>query len=285
MKIDDQNGFVWDALSFLDEQKVMIHQGQRFNVPHGVNPNFLCIWITDNGYIRLAYNGRYYDLSRGDIMIMLPSQTITLIESSEDNVSTFIPICNEFFRELRKVNMTRFRHYLANPLIPLDENKKEDLSNAINLLKTLCSKKGKERDSDLLRLLQIFFNLADEFMEYNDYDSQPSRSYDLLLRFLDEVWEHMTESREVKFYADRLNVSTKYLSSCVMQATSEGKKATRWIAQYVCARASALLKTRNDLSIREISEIMGFDEMSSFCRYFKRTTGMSPSDYRDSSAF
>lgn len=275
---------MWETLNHLDEQKVMVHQGQRFNVPRGINPNFLCIWLTDNGHTSIAYNGQRYDLSRGDIMIMLPSQTISFIESSEDSTFTFIPICNDFFRELRKVNMTRFRHYLADPLIPFDENKSEDLVSAVKLLKTLCNRKGKERDSDLLRLLQIFFNLADEFMEYNDYDSQPSRSYDLLLRFLDEVWEHMAESREVKFYADRLNVSTKYLSSCVIQATSEGKKATRWIAQYVCARAAALLKTRNDLSIKEISEIMGFDEMSSFCRYFKRTTGMSPTEYRNSSS-
>lgn len=284
MSTDANNGFVWDTLSHLDEQKVMIHQGQRFNVPHGVNPNFLCIWLTENGHARIAYNGRYYDLSRGDIMILLPSQTVHSFESSEDNSSTFIPICNDFFKQLRKANMTRFRTFLTEPLIPFDENKNEDLINAVKLLRTLCSKKGKERDSDLLWLLQIFFNLADGFSEYNDYDSQPSRSYDLLLRFLDEVWEHMAESREVKFYADRLNVSTKYLSSCIMQATSGGKRASRWIAEFVCARAIALMKTHKELSIKEISELMGFDEMSSFCRYFKRMTGMSPTEYKNSSA-
>ena len=280
MCTDNGNWFVWDTLSHLDEQKVMIHQGQKFSLPRGINPNFLCIWIIDNGNTRIAYNGQSYDLSRGDIMVLLPSQSINLIESSEDSSSTFIPICNDFFRQLRRINMTRFRHYLTDPFIPYDEKDSEDLMNAVRLLNTICKKKGKERDSNLLQLLQIFFNLADGFMEYNDYDSHPSRAYDLLLRFLDEVWVHMTESREVKFYANRLNVSTKYLSSSVMEATSEGKRASRWIAENVCTRAAALLKTHKELSIMEISEMMGFNEMSSFCRYFKRTMGMSPSEYK-----
>jgi len=44
-------------------------------------------------------------------------------------------------------------------------------------------------------------------------------------------------------------------------------------------RAKELME-RSDISVGELSHILGYDDPSYFCRVFKKTVGMSPSEYR-----
>ena len=84
--------------------------------------------------------------------------------------------------------------------------------------------------------------------------------------------------RNVEFYANELNITPKHFSKIVKTETN-GTTATKYIAQYVCRNAEKILRSRPDLNIQEISDLLGFSEQSSFCRYFKRTTGISPKAY------
>lgn len=52
------------------------------------------------------------------------------------------------------------------------------------------------------------------------------------------------------------------------------------ISTYITVRAKSLLDSREDYSIQQISDFLGFSEPSSFSRFFKRETGMNPKDYR-----
>ena len=68
------------------------------------------------------------------------------------------------------------------------------------------------------------------------------------------------------------------MSHIIKETTGRG--APQWINEYVITNAKVLLNERRDLSIKEISETMGFAELPLFCRYFKHSTGMSPSEFR-----
>ena len=124
-----------------------------------------------------------------------------------------------------------------------------------------------------------------EFLNYyrRDKDRQwaANHSTDIFNRFCDLVVKHYRESREIKYYADLLNLTPKHLSKVIHTATN-GLSPVKWIEQYVTAQAKRLIETRATQTLQETAYMLGFSEPTSFYRYFKRVVGMTAKQYRDS---
>lgn len=99
------------------------------------------------------------------------------------------------------------------------------------------------------------------------------------MQFLQLLSLHYKEHREVGFYADKLNMTGKYMTTLVKKAS--GKPALEWIEDYVILEAKAQLSSTVN-TIQQIAYDLNFPTQSLFGRYFKRAVGMSPSDYRAS---
>lgn len=104
--------------------------------------------------------------------------------------------------------------------------------------------------------------------------STPEFVADQFLRLLEK---HCKEHHELPFYADMMCMSPKYLSRCVKLAT--GSSALEWIQRQTVKQAQALLLHSN-LSVLEISNKLQFPNQSLFSKYFKRVTGISPTEYQ-----
>lgn len=104
-----------------------------------------------------------------------------------------------------------------------------------------------------------------------------SRSENITERFYNLLKQYYKKERNVAFYADKLCITSKYLSLSVRETT--GKPALQMIDDFVIAESKALLRS-TDMTIDQISETMGFPNQSLFGKYFKRVTGFSPSAYR-----
>ena len=83
--------------------------------------------------------------------------------------------------------------------------------------------------------------------------------------------------RRLNFYADKLCLTPKYMSTIIRQTS--GKTAGNWIDDYVLLEAKALLKSTN-MTIQQISDELNFPSQSFFGKYFKRLTGVSPKEYK-----
>lgn len=84
-----------------------------------------------------------------------------------------------------------------------------------------------------------------------------------------------TVSRSVRylFYADRLCISTKYLTG-ICRSITNGASAKQIIDQHVILEIKVLLQS-TELSMQEIADRLGFPDQSYLGRYFKRYEGMS----------
>ena len=60
-----------------------------------------------------------------------------------------------------------------------------------------------------------------------------------------------------------------------------GYSAVEWIERFVILEAKVLLKSSN-LNIQQIADELHFPSQSFFGKYFKKLTGMSPKEYRNS---
>ena len=96
-------------------------------------------------------------------------------------------------------------------------------------------------------------------------------------RFIDLVSKNFKQERDIGFYANKLCISNKYLSTLLKQTT--GMTALEWIERYVVLYAKSCL-TSTMMTIQQISDELLFPSQSVFGKYFKRVEGISPRVYR-----
>ena len=85
--------------------------------------------------------------------------------------------------------------------------------------------------------------------------------------------------RDVSYYAERLNVSPRYLSATVKRVT--GHSVTSYIDRHTVPILKDYLNDER-LSLTQIAELMNFASLSYFSRYCTKHLGQSPSEYRQS---
>ena len=85
--------------------------------------------------------------------------------------------------------------------------------------------------------------------------------------------------RDVSYYAERLNVSPKYLSATIKRVT--GHSVTSYIDRHTVPILKDYLNDER-LSLTQIAELMNFASLSYFSRYCTKHLGQSPSEYRQS---
>lgn len=103
------------------------------------------------------------------------------------------------------------------------------------------------------------------------------RSAELYNEFVSEVAAHYLTNRDVRFYADRLNVSSRYLAQVTKRIAS---KTPKMIIDDYLKHEAELLLTSSDKTIQEIAYSFGFNSQAHFAKFFRKMTNSTPSEYR-----
>ena len=90
---------------------------------------------------------------------------------------------------------------------------------------------------------------------------------------------HVAAEHNIEFYADRLFLSPRYMSTVVKKVS--GRSAKEWIDDALVARIKVALRY-TDRQAAQISDDFGFPNTSFFSKFFKRLTGLTPLQYRQS---
>lgn len=106
---------------------------------------------------------------------------------------------------------------------------------------------------------------------------QQSRNQQVVEHFRELLNKHLYQQRGVKFYADQLFITAKYLTEILKQET--GKTASDWINELLILEAKILL-SNPQLQITQIAETLHFPDTSTFGKFFKKLSGVSPIQYR-----
>lgn len=129
--------------------------------------------------------------------------------------------------------------------------------------------------------LKAFFIGFHEYLQRNpQYRPDEVKSYrvrELFNRFMMLLERDYKISRDVNYYAEQMNISSKYLTNIVSQVTGHTPKTI--IDQYVILQLKMHLK-RTTQSIKEMAWEFHFADVSFFCRYFKKHTGLTPQQIR-----
>lgn len=108
-------------------------------------------------------------------------------------------------------------------------------------------------------------------------DESKRRPADIYNQLMSLIADNYKTAHDVAYYADRLSITTRYLSQITGKIV--GKSPKQLIAEYIVREATILLRTTR-MSIQEISDKLGFSSQVMMCKFFKQQVGCSPTEWR-----
>ena len=109
------------------------------------------------------------------------------------------------------------------------------------------------------------------------HHTEMSRSDGIMKEFAELLVKHIHKETSVEFYAEKLCISKQYLSLIVKEKT---RVTIGTIISAMRAEAAARLLRDPEMTIQQIAEELSFADQSSFGKFFKKQTGLSPLKYR-----
>lgn len=248
------------------------------NYPHSVS-GFICA-ICVEGTAELKINFQKRELKPGTLMVVLPHSMMEPITVSDDlHIDTIFFSLDLVSRDSLSNDFVLFQEIRQMPCIKLSDSHFDIFRKHHSNISMHYYREQSKSKLDILKYLLLAL-LTDIKGLYNDNPEQNNthtRGKELTLQFFDLLYKYHKEQRSVSFYASEMHLTTKYLTTMIRKQT--GKSILSWINEAVIAQAKSILKTSN-LSITEITDALHFTEPSLFCRFFKKHTNMTPSEYR-----
>ena len=259
------------------------------------------ILICRKGKARLNVNYKDWELYEGAVITLFPNDVVELkIDGDFKSPETENGDCkspqtaNNFQAEILKYNPSLLREASLQLEQTVYSSLRKDrcrqdtpvVTNIINgmfsLLKVYFDQSECTCISQLvLCQLKAFFIGFHEYLQRNpQYRPDEVKSYrvrELFNRFMMLLERDYKISRDVNYYAAQMNISSKYLTNIVSLVTGHTPKTI--IDQYVILQLKMHLK-RTTQSIKEMAWEFHFADVSFFCRYFKKHTGLTPQQIR-----
>lgn len=235
--------------------------------------------ICIEGEIKGKMDLKPYHAKKSSMIVTLPDQILEYQYISPDFSGLFIVMSKRFLDSLNIEE--RFSWFVAvrdNPCIELDPEELEAMQMYYRMMQRAISIKDHPNRLEIAKnLTRAFFYGAGYFFHNINEDREKSKHEMLVDSFVKLVQTNFKRHRGLDFYADKLCITPKYMSTVIKQTS--GKTAGDWIDDYILLEAKALLKSTN-MTIQQISDELNFPSQSFFGKYFKRLTGVSPKEYR-----
>lgn len=129
-----------------------------------------------------------------------------------------------------------------------------------------------------LKIVELLILCERYYSEVHDIKNN-YETLDLLKSFTDLIEKYFSTERSVTFYASQLHVHPNHLNAVIK--TKTGVTAKESIQNRIVLEAKYLLHTTN-LSVKEISTRIGFEDPNYFTTFFKKLENISPAAYRSS---
>jgi len=223
-------------------------------------------------------------VTRDTLLLLLPGSILHLNERTDDFRVRFCAFSLELFSEAAYRLDPSFFHILhEHAIIRLPDRIIEGVRNWFQMASYTYRDRGNIFRNTIIRnrLQNVLLEAFDKTQRFApDVHSQTgtTRQADLFQRFVALVHEHCTEQREVAFYADQLCISTRYLSTIIRSVAHSTAK--EFIDRSVVLEIKMLLGS-TELSVQEIAYRLHFPDQSYLGRFFKKHTGVSPTEFRN----
>lgn len=259
-------------------------QMQVFRFPCRIDA--FIIGVGTEGETSVSFNLHEFRLKKDSMFIFTP-KNILQVNSQQYFKADVIAISTDFMRRINidiKNMMPLFLKFVENPTLALTPEESRSMRGMIAQIERETRGPETHFSFDIVSglIAATIYKVGDIMYHYlaehpEGQNNSHNRAEEYFKQFTHLLGEHFREERSVGFYARQLCITPKYLTTLIKRIS--GQSVSEWIDNYVILEAKTLLKY-STMSIQEIAYYLNFPNQSFFGSYFKRNTGMSPSQYK-----
>lgn len=236
------------------------------------------VWIClcKRGKATILYDGKPVGVKKDDMAVFLTDHTVCQKESSPDFLMGMVLLDIRFAVTLRQSDS--FNHQMLfnrQPAHPLGRTKADIVAHLFLVLRD-ASYTDSALQTTIARHVFDMMKCHLNASQKEDGGVRQNRPGQIYEDFIGLV--HRYFHKPLSFYADKLCISAKYLSTAIRQVSD--RPPTDWIDDVVMGEAHYMLVDDKDISILDISRRLGFSDQAAFANFFKKHDGISPSAYR-----
>ena len=263
----------------ISDEGIVVFDNVR-GLPSGDEPftsSDYVICIGHRGHIELMYDDISDYSEQHTVGVIFPNHALRKVSVTGDYLATLIIVGSSVLNDplLQIIKQMRYR-YEPHPNVKLDKHEYRIITHVVEGMREITRLNLPDRRVLMTRLLEFLLRLLGQYRKRKLNETAADKQ--VSARFHSDLKRHFREHRDVGFYAAQACLSTKHFSTVVKQVT--GHTAAYWIHHQVIVEAKMLLHIRRDLSVQGIADLLGFEDQATFSRYFRRETGLSPTDFR-----
>ena len=277
-----------DHYSFNHDDIVLIDDISGVPEQQAVKTELVTLLFCTHGKLQFEHNGSMASLSENQIFSCQPGSVLSDFMMSPAMKCKVLAFRPQLFGDMLFVDRKMWSiiaHLKDSPIIELTEREVSVLLDYLDLLRLKLS----EPEDDRYRREIIFglmkglgfelFAIARRLLgkQLPQEEANITQGDLLAKRFVEMVNESGGRVRSVSEFAQRLNVTPKYLSSTVTRQT--GRHAYDFIREATVSAIENRLRY-SDMSAKEIAAEFDFPNLSFFGRFVKEHLGASPTDFR-----
>jgi AraC family transcriptional regulator, transcriptional activator of pobA len=243
------------------------------------------------GCDKLIYGQQKYDFDEGLMGFMAPGQVLRGEDGGvPSNLEGWMLFIHPDFlwntSLARKIKQADYFNYSTNEALFLS-GKEEAIINGIieNIKQEYYSNIDKFSQDIIISHIETLLNYSERFYQRQFITRKKTNNKilgqleDVLIEYFDKEDVASKGLPTVEYVAERLSISTKYLSSLLKQLT--GQTTQQIIHEKLIEKAKEKLST-TELTVAEIAYALGFEHPQSFNKLFKSKTKQSPLEFRQS---
>lgn len=246
------------------------------------------------GKLEVEINLQQIELNSNSLLCLGPDKIISSKQTDfNDFEAYFLFMSPQFLRDINidmnvMNNIGRMASLKSSrqPVLSLSDEESQLLQKYMELLHYNTIKNSDElyikniSRNIIASVIYQIFQFGEKYMPQERVEERPlSRRANYVQEFMRLMHENYRQERSVGFYAEKLFISPKYLSLIIKEMT--GRSAAEWIDECVILEAKNLLRYSGK-NIQQVAYELNFTNQSSFGKYFKHLTGMSPSQFQRS---
>ncbi|MDQ1859309.1 AraC family transcriptional regulator [Chryseobacterium sp. WLY505] len=231
-----------------------------------------------------SVDGINYSYSGYNILFLSPYQKMKLVSESEENIHVLFfhgdYYCIEYHKEEVACNGLLFNNIYLNPGVELSEENYNYILELFHHIQKEEREKHPFSESIIKTYIQLILAIGSKQKSSieNNVVSHEKLSNKNAAEFQKLLETHFKNEKELLFYSDKLNITNNTLSKAVKKEFS--KTPTQLINERIILEAKKLLHLTYR-SVKEIASELGFEDEFYFSRYFKKSVGCSPKNYRE----
>ena len=258
---------------------VILEHGLEQFYTKPVKCNNLILMLCKSGEVDVEINYVTYTLKANGFLSIAPYDIVVFKGGTSDFKSQALALPVTMFTPI----IAHYDYVKKNPLIYFNEDYLKIIETTFELISRASDMLDEDRFEQVVikQVASLFYIQQQFYTSCKEHDIQVheyvSRKKELFRLFIKTLVESHSVSREVLFYANELGVSSGYLNEVCNDISHHTAK------EIIDSAVSARLKyelSYTSKSIQELADEYNFPSQSYFSRYYKRMTGMTPSEFR-----